>query len=66
MNILHILNEIEQHDPEVYERLNTHRRVMKQFKGIAHRLSMATLTLALEGCLKKHMARQIMRLFWMY
>lgn len=53
MNILQILNQIEQHDPEVYERLNTRRRVMKQFKGIAHRLSLAALPIALGGMFKK-------------
>ncbi len=53
MNILHILDEIEQRDPEVYERLDTRRRIMKQFKGIAHRLSLAALPLALGGMFKK-------------
>lgn len=53
MNILHILDEIEKQDPEVYERINTRRRVMKQFKGIAHRLTLTALPFALGGMFKK-------------
>jgi rubrerythrin len=53
MNFLNILNEIEQHDPEVYDRLSTRRRTMKQFKGIAHRLSLAALPIALGSMFKK-------------
>jgi Ferritin-like domain len=53
MNVKHIFNEIEKVDPEVYERLDTRRNIMKQFSGIAGKLALATVPIALGGMFKK-------------
>jgi hypothetical protein len=53
MNLKHIFNEIEKVDPEVYERLDTRRSAMKQFSGIAGKLALAAVPLALGGMFKK-------------
>jgi rubrerythrin len=53
MNFYHILSEIEKEDPEVYDRLSTRRRAMRQFTGIAQRLSLTALPLALGSMFKK-------------
>ena len=47
MNFYKILAEIEQLDPEVYERLNPRRRIFKHFAGFGKTLSAAALPLAL-------------------
>ncbi|MEI9943600.1 MAG: ferritin-like domain-containing protein [Chitinophagaceae bacterium] len=53
MNVKHIINEIEKVDPEVYERLDTRRNAMKQFTGIAGKLALAAVPIALGGMFKK-------------
>ena len=53
MNVKHIFNEIEKMDPEVYERLDTRRNAMKQFSGIAGKLALAAVPIALGGMFKK-------------
>ncbi len=53
MNVKHILTEIEKVDPEVYDRLDTRRNAMKGFAGIAGKLALAAVPLALGGMFKK-------------
>jgi hypothetical protein len=53
MNFNHIFNEIEKVDPEVYERLDTRRHAMKEFSGIAGKLTLAALPLAMASMFKK-------------
>lgn len=53
MNLKHIFNEIEKVDPEVYERLDTRRSAMKQFSGIAGKLALAAVPVALGGMFRK-------------
>ena len=53
MNFNHVFNEIEKVDPEVYERLDTRRHAMKEFSGIAGKLTLAALPLAMASMFKK-------------
>ncbi|MGZ8556761.1 MAG: ferritin-like domain-containing protein [Chitinophagaceae bacterium] len=53
MNVKHIFNEIQKVDPDVYDRLDTRRSAMKQFSGIAGKLALATVPLALGSLFKK-------------
>ena len=53
MNVQHIINEIEKVDPEVYDRLDTRRNAMKGFAGIAGKLALAAVPLALGSMFKK-------------
>lgn len=53
MNFNNVFNEIEKVDPEVYERLDTRRSAMKEFAGIAGKLSLAALPIALGSMFKK-------------
>ncbi|MEI9809034.1 MAG: ferritin-like domain-containing protein [Bacteroidota bacterium] len=53
MNLKNVITEIERVDPEVYERLDTRRHTMKQFAGIAGKLALAAVPLALGGLFKK-------------
>lgn len=53
MNVKHILTEIEKTDPEVYDRLDTRRSAMKEFAGIAGKLALAAVPIALGGMFKK-------------
>ena len=53
MNVKHIFNEIEKVDPEVYNRLDTRRNAMKEFAGIAGKLALAAVPVALGGMFKK-------------
>lgn len=53
MNLKHIFHEIEKVDPEVYARLDTRRSAMKQFSGIAGKLALAAVPLALGSMFKK-------------
>jgi len=53
MNIQHVFNEIEKTDPEVYDRMSTRRSAMKEFSGIAGKLALTALPLALGGLFKK-------------
>ena len=53
MNLNNILSEIEKIDPEVYDRLDTRRNAMQQFKKIGGRLALTAVPLALGGMFKK-------------
>ncbi len=53
MNLQNIINEIEKADPEVYERLNGRRDVMKGFAKTGGRIALAALPLAFGGMLQK-------------
>jgi len=53
MNVKHIINEIEKVDPEVYDRLDTRRNAMKGFAGIAGKLALAAVPIALGSMFKK-------------
>ena len=53
MNLLNIIGEIEKTDPEVYQRLDTRRDAMKQFKKIGSRIALASLPLALGSMFNK-------------
>lgn len=53
MNIKNILTEIEKTDPEVYEKLDTRRNVMKGFAGTGTKLALAALPLALGSLFTK-------------
>lgn len=57
MNVKHIFNEIEKVDPEVYERMDTRRNTMKQFSGIAGKLALAAVPIALGSMFKKAYAQ---------
>lgn len=53
MNVQNIFNEIEQIDPEVYDRMDTRRQTMQQFARIGGRLALAAVPIALAGLFKK-------------
>ncbi len=53
MNLLHVLDEIEKVDPEVYERLDSRRKVMKSFANISGKLALATVPVALGSMFQK-------------
>lgn len=53
MNIHHIITELEKADPEVYERLDSRRGVMKSFASISGKLALAALPFALGSMFKK-------------
>ena len=57
MNVNSFLNEIEKVDPEVYDRLDTRRNTMKQFAGLAGKLALAAVPVALGGMFKKAYGR---------
>lgn len=57
MNLHNVINEIEKIDPEVYERLDGRRSALKQFSGIAGKLALATVPLALGSLFKKAYAQ---------
>ena len=53
MNIKNILTEIEKKDPEVYNKLDTRRNVMKGFAGTGAKIALAALPLALSSLFNK-------------
>jgi hypothetical protein len=53
MNLENILGEIEKVDPEIYDRLDTRRKVMQRFKSVSGRLALAALPIAFGSMLKK-------------
>src|ERR1700694_3425635 len=53
MNLYNIINEIEQVDPEVYDRLDERRSVLKNFTGFAGKVAAVSLPLMLGSMLKK-------------
>lgn len=53
MNLENIFAEIERVDPEVYEKVNTRRKAMKGFAGLAGKVAVASLPIALGSMFKK-------------
>jgi hypothetical protein len=53
MNLFQILNDIEKVDPEVYDKLDSRRSVMKQFAKISGKLALAAVPIAFGGMFKK-------------
>jgi rubrerythrin len=53
MNVQNIIKEIEKVDPEVYEKLDTRRDVMKGFAKASGRIALAALPLALGSMFQK-------------
>lgn len=53
MNIENIINQIENVDPEVYDRLDSRRRVMKRFSFIGKALALAAVPTAFGSMLNK-------------
>lgn len=60
MNVKHIFSEIEKTDPEFYDRVDTRRSAMKEFSGMAGKLALAAVPLALAGLFKKAYGRRQM------
>jgi hypothetical protein len=52
MNILNILQEIEQLDADVYERLNPRRKVMQQFAALGKKIAVSSIPFALGSMFK--------------
>ena len=53
MNLQNIISEIEKVDPEVYDRLDTRRKAMKQFANISGKVALASIPLAFGSMLNK-------------
>lgn len=53
MNLQNIFNQIEKSDPEVYERLNGRREVIRNFTRFAGKVSVAAVPIALGTILQK-------------
>lgn len=53
MNLQHIISEIEKTDPEIYDRLDTRRQVMKQFANVSGKLALAAIPFALGSMFNK-------------
>lgn len=53
MNIIQILNEVEEQDPEIYGRLDSRRKVMRNFVNVGKKLSLISLPWALSGMFQK-------------
>jgi hypothetical protein len=53
MILQNIISEIEKVDPEVYDRLDTRRKAMKQFANLSGKIAMASLPLAFGSMLNK-------------
>lgn len=53
MNLQNILSEIEKADPEVYDRLDTRRNVMKNFAKTSGRIALASIPFALGSMFQK-------------
>jgi hypothetical protein len=57
MNILNIITEIEQVDPEVYERLDQRRQLFQHFAGFGKKLAAAAVPLAMGSMFQKAYAQ---------
>lgn len=57
MNLQNIIAELESKDPEVFERLDTRRKVMKDFASMSGKIALASLPLALGSMFKKAYGR---------
>lgn len=53
MNILNVLSEIEKADPEIYDRLDSRRKVFKHFAGFGKKLAVAAVPIAFGSMLNK-------------
>ena len=53
MNLHNIISEIEKADPEIYDRLDTRRQVMKQFANVSGKIALATIPFALGSMFNK-------------
>ena len=53
MNLQNIITEIEKVDPEVYERFDTRRKVMKNFANLSGKLALAAVPLAISSMFNK-------------
>jgi rubrerythrin len=53
MNFQHIISEIEKADPEVYERLDTRRSALQQFRNLGGKLALAAVPVALGSMFNK-------------
>lgn len=53
MNLPNILNEIENIDPEIYQRVDKRRNVIKNFMQLGSKLTLAAVPLALGGLFNK-------------
>lgn len=57
MNLLHIIKEIENVDKEVYERLDSRRGALRQFRSFTSKTALASLPFAFGSILKKAYAQ---------
>jgi Ferritin-like domain len=53
MNLQNIITEIEKVDPEVYERFDTRRKVMKNFANLSGKLALAVVPMAVASMFNK-------------
>ncbi len=53
MNLLHIISQLAQVDPEVYERLDSRRRVFRHLSGLGGKLATAAVPLAVATIFNK-------------
>jgi len=53
MNLQNIITEIEKVDPEVYERFDTRRKVMKNFANLSGKIALAAVPLAVTSMFNK-------------
>ena len=53
MNLQNIINEIEKVDPEVYDRFDSRRKVMKQFANLSGKLALAAVPMAVASMFSK-------------
>lgn len=53
MNVHNLISEIEKIDPEVYDRLDGRRAALRRFSGIAGKVAMLTVPMALGSMFKK-------------
>lgn len=53
MNLQNIINEVEKVDPEVYERLDSRRQVMKQFSKLSGKIALAAIPVAFASMFNK-------------
>lgn len=53
MNLQNIVSDIEQVDPEIYDRLDTRRHAMQQFARVSGKIALAAIPMALGSMFKK-------------
>ena len=53
MNLQNIINEIEKVDPEVYDRFDSRRNVMKQFANVSGKIALAAVPVAVASMFSK-------------